>query len=100
MNFDQDYIKNIEYLKSANGAVNTLTLSYSDVMSMTDDRNTLMINADSADTVNFDAEGNYFVKTGTRGADGTNFDVWTDGNVTLLISNDTNVAGADTGNIA
>ena len=93
---DNNYFKNIERIDIQNSQANVLTLRYSDVIDMTDQKKTLLIGLGSLDTFNFDAEGHNFTKVADNqalddgraggGADAQTFDVWTDGTVTLLIN--------------
>ncbi|MCB1532157.1 MAG: FecR domain-containing protein [Alphaproteobacteria bacterium] len=102
---NDSYIRNIERIDvSTDTAANTVTLNYSDVIAMTDGKNTLILNLDSNDTLNFNDLGNTFTKVAddlvvddARQGDSTSnnvYDVYTDGNVTLLVDVD---AGTVTG---
>ena len=89
------FIKNIERLGmiDGGGTSQTINLSYTDVVAMTDDDNVLRIDMDSDDTLNFtnnNGNGNefYLVKSGS------DYDTYTDGVVTLMVDADTtNVTG-------
>lgn len=101
---DDGYIVGIERLDFNNGAANEITLNYTDVVQMTEGQNTLLINLDASDQLSFDAESNGFTKVADNvtvdnsevggTADNLNYDVYTDGNVTLLVQdNGANVTG-------
>ncbi|MGH1457092.1 MAG: FecR domain-containing protein [Alphaproteobacteria bacterium] len=82
------FIKNVEKIAFINANSNTVTLSYTDVIAMTDDSNTLIIDMDDNDTLNFiDNNPNgynfYQVENSSNG-----HDVYTDGIVTLLVDTD------------
>ena len=77
-------------------------MNYDDVVAMTNDKKTLIINMGTGDVLNFQNMGHVFTDKGhvlvdeTRGAvstgtttDDTNYHVYTDGHVTLLV-NDSN----------
>lgn len=74
-------IKNVEKISTDNGAANTVTLNYSDLVAMTDERNTLQIDMDVNDSITFDTQGHTFVALGTSGG----YTSFTDGSVTLLV---------------
>ncbi|MCB1784249.1 MAG: FecR domain-containing protein [Alphaproteobacteria bacterium] len=81
---NNNYIKNIEQVNTDNGSANTITLKYSDIVSMTDSNNKLTINMDNNDTLNFDTEGKNFYAIG----DGNSgYQAYSDGTVTLLVDN-------------
>ncbi len=82
------FIKNIEKIGLINANANTITLSYTDVIAMTDEDNTLVINLDTNDTLNFtnnNPSGYDFYQVGSNN---NGHDVYTDGIVTLLIDSD------------
>ncbi|MCF8496176.1 MAG: FecR family protein, partial [Alphaproteobacteria bacterium] len=103
---NNDYIKGIERLDAqTNGYANKITLNYTDVLGMTDGRDTLIINLGANDTLSFIDDTSIagderlnFHKTGTvtlddarQGAgtpDMKAYDVYTDGEVTLLVHNE------------
>ncbi|MGB0719120.1 MAG: FecR domain-containing protein [Bdellovibrionales bacterium] len=98
--------KNFEYIDAANGQANTITLSYNDVISMTDGRNTLLIKAGSNDTINFDAmalgdatpDGTASIDTDGGGTPET-YNVYHFDDVTLLVTSyagDVNISNAAT----
>jgi len=93
-------IKGIEKLIVANGSTNNVTLKYTDVIAMTDQDNSLVIDMDGSDTLTFindssgvsglPTSGTDFVHAGNLGGHA----VFTDGNITLLVSGDLgNVSG-------
>lgn len=86
-NINAGLINNIEAISTNNGATNVINLSYNSVISMTDDDNKLIIEMDSNDTLNFtNGSGNDFVY---RGQDMSgDYDVYTDGTITLLVDTD------------
>lgn len=80
-----DYVKNIETLSTINAVANTITLSRSDVLAMTDDSHTLTINMDNNDTLTFINDGGggmSFYHVGDKDGHA----VFSDGVVTLLVS--------------
>lgn len=82
---NDDFIKNIETISTFNTFTNNITLSRSDVLAMTDGNHTLTINMDNNDTLNFvnDSGGTMtFYNVGNV----DHHDVYTDGVVTLLVS--------------
>ena len=79
-------INNIEKIAFINGQTNVISLDYDSVISMTDADNTLVIDMDSADTLNFTNSGNTFTNTGLDVT--SSYDVYTDGTVTLLVDLD------------
>lgn len=94
---DDSLIQNIERLVLGGGN-QTVTLNYNDVLSMTDEGNTLIIRLNSGDTVNFEhmsglnkVADNVLIddnrsnsQTATT-SDDVLFDIYSDGNVTLLV---------------
>ncbi|MFP4465316.1 MAG: FecR domain-containing protein [Alphaproteobacteria bacterium] len=88
---DDAIIKNIERIDINNNQANTVTLTYNDVMEMTDNDNRLLITADNQDTINFtnDENNNQFSMTNTT----EEFNTYTDGTITLLIDADAAVTG-------
>ncbi len=105
-NVDDNYIRGIEVIELGAGVQN-IVLSYNDIIEMTDHKNTLIFKGDIADSITL-AGGEFGVGNFTKshedlsvdegtGTDG-NYDVWTDGTVTLLIeqnggTNDVSVTG-------
>lgn len=82
--------KNFEFLKTQNGATNLVTLDYQDVLSMTDNRKTLVLDMDANDTLNFDREGHGDnAPDGTETINGESYNVYHFDDVTLLVSADT-----------
>lgn len=93
-NVNAGLIENIEAINANNGSANTIDLSYNSVIQMTDSDNRLVIDTDTNDTVNFtNTSGNTFFNTGQHTNNGETYDVFTDGNITLLIDTDANVTG-------
>ena len=91
---DAGLIENIETVKSDNSGVNVIDLDYNSVINMTDDDNILLIDTDSLDTVNFNANGRTFIELGTVDNSGETYNAYTDGTVTLLIDTEAaNVTG-------
>jgi hypothetical protein len=96
---NDNYFRGVERIDLGGaGNANTINvaLTYNDVIQMTDFKNTLIIRADANDTLNFDTQGHNFTKvandvTFDDGYGGTatpsNFDIYTDGTVTLMIEN-------------
>lgn len=79
-------IKNIETIKTDNGAATIINLDYASVLAMTDERNTLYIDTDTNDTLNFtNGSGNVFFNTGTASNNGQTYNVYTDGIITLMV---------------
>ena len=80
-------IRNIEIVDIDNSSVaNTVTLNYDDVIAMTDERNTLVLDTDTNDTVNFDALGHGdAVADGAMNINGETYDVYHFDDVTLLV---------------
>jgi len=88
-------LKNIESIDTHNGYSNTVKLTYNQVIEITDNHNTLKIDSGGLDTFEFvNTSGNQFFLTGQQTEDGSTFNVYTDGVVTLLIDTD---VGAQTG---
>lgn len=93
---NNDFIRNMEKLDFDNSNINNITLRYSDVVLMTDENDTLKINLDAGDTVNFiNNTGNTFVSGGTALAtDGEYYETFTDGSITILVdTTEGNVTG-------
>jgi len=96
---DDDFIKNIELLSFENSQTNRIILNYSDVMAMTDQRHTLVIEGDDSDTMEFNSANSNgpFQQTGSF-VDSTDtdetFNVYSNGTVTLVIDSDIAVTGA------
>lgn len=87
------FIQNIENIKTENSETNIVTLSYADVVEMTDEDNVLRIETDGNDSVTFvnnNANGNLFYQVGTQTHNGDSYNVFSDGIVTLLVDTDTN----------
>ena len=88
-------LENFEALNFENSQTNVIDLSYNDVINMTGDGNVLAINTDVGgnDTVNFNnTQGTTFVNTGVVNQQGEDYNVFTDGHITLLIDTDINPA--------
>ena len=117
-NIDNNFIRGIERLDFVTDtATNVVNLSYQDVFEMTDQKKTLIINLGANDTLNFwdidgsnnwdGQNGNKFQKVAdnlgiddARGnaatgstADDILYDVYTDGNITLVVSDVGTVTG-------
>ncbi len=85
---DDTLIRNIEILDFDNGEDSLIRLNFNDVIAMTDGRKTLVIDGDIGDSLDFDALGNDFEYQETI-TDGTDtFDVYTSGNMTLVVDVD------------
>ncbi len=95
---DNNYLRGIERIDATSAGLNaTVTVNYNDVLNMTDYKNTLIFRVDSGDSLVFDnTDGkfsaftkladNVVVDDGYEGtATNVNFDIYTDGNVTLLV---------------
>lgn len=79
-------LTNLERISTNNAQANTITLSYDSVINMTDNRNTLIIEMDDNDTLNFvNTSTNQFFNVGQ---DGEGYAVYTDGVITLLVDTD------------
>lgn len=91
--YDQDYFRGIERIDLTSGSNYFLNLTYQDVIDMTDYKNTLIIRADAGDSITFTGftgmqkTENVLIDDdyATPGNTQTNFDVYTDGTVTLLV---------------
>jgi len=88
---NNNQFRNFELIDTNNGLANTVTLSFGDVLGMTDDRNRLVLETDAADSVSlngFAAFGDT-VADGTQvvGADTYDIHIFSDGtnDVTLLV---------------
>ena len=82
-------IRNMEKISTVNGGANTVFLDYNSVIDMTEHDNTLIVKLDAADTLNFDnTTSNLFVQEGQETVGGVQYDIFTDGTVTLLINTD------------
>ena len=68
---------------------NTLTLDVMEVLNMSGASNTLLVLADSGDTVNM---GSGWTSAGTESIDGKTFDVYTQGNATLKVYTESGTA--------
>lgn len=85
---NNNFIRNIEMLDFENGQANNITLTYSDVVLMTDDNNTLKIDMNSGDNLNFiNNVGSTFESTGNVMVGPEFFESFTDGNITILVDN-------------
>ncbi len=83
-NLTPNFVNNVEKIHFDNSNANQITLSYSDVVRMTDGANRLEIDLDANDTLNFvNNPGNSFVNNGIDGL--TGFTEFTDGNITILV---------------
>jgi len=93
-NVDGDYINDIEALAFQNGQANVIDLDYNTVIDITDDDNTLFVTLDNTDTLDFDnTSGHVFIQTGTTSRDGENFNIFTDGEITLMVDTDVTPTG-------
>ncbi|MCB1563832.1 MAG: FecR domain-containing protein [Alphaproteobacteria bacterium] len=98
-------IVGIERIDLGNGGADTLNISYQNVLDMTDGKKTLIFTStDVSDTVNFQnfTGANAVTQTGTVALDDArqgdtaamhNYDVYTNGNVTLLVETGISVTG-------
>ena len=89
------YLHNFETLSTVQGTAqtNTITLSRTDVIEMTDSNNQLVIEMDNLDTLNFvNDAGTTFINQGQT-TDGL-FDIYTDTTITLLVSTQGTVSPA------
>lgn len=98
-------IVGIERIDLGNGGADTLNISYQNVLDMTDGKKTLIFTStDGSDTVNFQnfTGANAVTQTGTIALDDArqgeatamhNYDVYTNGNVTLLVETGISVTG-------
>ena len=87
-------INNIEKIAFINAQTNNITLNYTDVIAMTDDHNTLKIDMDNNDTLTFiNSSGNQFYLTGqdTQGMD--QYNIYSDGAITLFVDTDGSASG-------
>ena len=85
-NITPGLIKNIEKIAFINGQSNQIKLGYDDVINMTDEDNVLKIDMDANDTLEFhNNSGRNFFKTGQTGNGTDQYDVYTDGTITLLV---------------
>ncbi len=86
----------MDTINTDNGSGNIINLSYSDVINISDN-NVIKINMDSNDTLNFNNDspsGNSFYNVSNINSNGENYDIYTDGIVTLLVDTEaTNVTG-------
>lgn len=88
------YIQNIETINTDDsGTANLVKLSYTDVIQMTDNTNKLILNMDSSDQLQFIGGSNMTKANDTESVGGETYEVYTDGNVTLLV--DVDVAAAN-----
>lgn len=85
---NNDYVKNIEILSSVNGSANTITLSRSDVIAMTDDSNVLRIDMDNNDNLVFTNDSGGTMNFHHIGKSANGHEIFTDGVVTLLVSDE------------
>ncbi len=83
-------VKNIEKIAFINGSANTIDLDYQSVIDMTDGDNVLVIDMDATDTLNFDNSGNpnNFYKVGEDRDGIDQYDIYSDGNITLFVDTD------------
>ncbi len=86
-NINAGFIEHIEAVHFENAMNNTIDLSYNDVINMTDGDNRLLLNLDDNDTLNFtNTSPNNFVQAqNTVEVNGENYNVFTDGTITLLV---------------
>ena len=97
---NDNFIKGIERIDAKNSLSNTITLGYDDVLAMTDHKKTLIINLDGSDTLHLNGAGfntstftlrldEHVVNDARLGEADSNvaYDVYSNGDVTLLISN-------------
>lgn len=93
------YLHNIEKISTeqVGPQTNTITLSRTDVLNMTDGNNTVIINMDTSDTFDFVNDvGTTFIYQGTETIDGDVYARYTDTTVTLLVDTQgTMAAGSD-----
>lgn len=83
---NNNFIRNIEMLDFENGQANTITLNYTDIVSMTDSTGRLEIDIDDNDTLNFvNNSGNSISYSHQEDVGGEMFNAYTDGNITILI---------------
>lgn len=95
-NVDDGLITQIEVLNFDNGTGHLIDLDYNDVISMTDESNTLIIDMDANDTLTFNntSPNTFFQAPGTVEVDSQTYNVFSDGTVTLLVDVETtNVSG-------
>lgn len=95
-NVDDGLITNIEILGFDNGTAHMIDIDYDDVINMTDDSNTLIIDMDANDTLSFTntSPNSFFQAPGTVEVDSQTYNVFSDGTVTLLVDVEaTNVSG-------
>lgn len=95
-------IGSIERLDMLNSGIQTVALNYSDVLRITDDKNALIINVGAGDTLNLSGmtgmtrtHNDVVIDDGSTTTQNRAYDVYSDGNVTLLIHAD--AGGAVTG---
>ncbi len=90
------FIENIEAVSFKGITAHTVSLDYNSVINMTDDDNVLVLALDGTDTLNFtNSSGNNFVQAqNTANIDGENYNVFSDGTITILVDTD---AGAVNG---
>lgn len=91
-NINAGFIEHIEAVNFENAMTNTIDLSYNDVINMTDGDNRLLLNLDDNDTLNFtNTSPNNFVQAqNTVEVNGENYNVFTDGTITLLVDVEAN----------
>jgi hypothetical protein len=91
---DDRYIRGIERLDLLDATAQTVTLGYQDIIEMTDHNNTLIISRGANDTVNVSVSGltkvgdDISLDDGYAGHSGQ-YDVYSDGTVTLLVEDPT-----------
>jgi len=97
---DQNRIRGIERLDTKGAGTQVVTLTYQDIIDMTDYKNTLIIRADNSDFITFAGDFSNVEKVPGTGDDvsidddydnsdpSTSFDIYTNGEITLLIEQD------------
>jgi len=85
-NLDSGRVESIENIDLTGNGDNTLTLGIGDLLDLSETTNELVIFGDSGDTVN--ATGSFTDTGEDRVIDGQLFDVYVDGNATLIIDQD------------
>lgn len=87
------FIKNIERLGLIDtGTGQNVTISYTDVVNMTDHNDTLRIDLDAGDTLNFvnnNSDGFDMYQVGSN----SDYNIYSDGIITLLVDTDANITG-------
>lgn len=85
----RDALKNIEAIDLSNGEADEIQLSVTDVISMTDADNILVLEGDADDTFNIAGKG--WTENGTSNLNGTDYDVYISGDATLFIDQEMSV---------